>query len=133
MFIVGIATSFGILVAIIASIVFFSQPSESEVESQVVFNKPKVNINFDLLDADEFKNLQEFQEMETRFSYEAKKDGQEYSGFITAPSIEEAMARLKEMGYEVDKLEESEVGRENPFESYDTVSASELQNILKEQ
>ena len=129
MFITGITIVVGLFFIVIASIVFFSQPKE--VAPELVFNKPKVNINFAVLDSDQFKSLQPFEEMKTEFSYKAIKDGEDKDGYISADSIEDATKILIELGYIITQIKESEIGRDNPFEFYKSITPTDLQNILE--
>jgi len=136
MFIVGITSALGLLLAIIAVIVFFSQPS-NEVSQQITFNKPKVSINFNVLESDEFKSLQEFKEMETRYSYTAKIKNQNgesetIQGYVTANSKDEAEKKLQDLGYTIEELKEAEMGRENPFKDYKTLSDEDVQKLLEQ-
>ncbi|HQK63592.1 MAG TPA: hypothetical protein PLF16_00405, partial [Candidatus Staskawiczbacteria bacterium] len=118
MFITGIASIFGLIVVIIAAIVFFSQPGA--VAPELVFNKPKVTIDFSVLDSEQFGRLNEFKQMENRYTYEATvlETNEKVTGFTTAASYDDAKKKVEEMGYRVDKLEEVDVGRTNPFEPY---------------
>jgi hypothetical protein len=118
MFITGIAAIFGLIVVIIAAIVFFSQPGA--VAPELVFNKPKVTIDFSVLDSEQFDKLNEFKQMENRYTYEATvlETNEKVTGFTTAASYEDAKKKVEDMGYRVDKLEEVDVGRPNPFEPY---------------
>lgn len=116
MFITGITAMFGLVLIIIAAIVFFSQPGE--VSQGVVFNKPKVTIDFGVFSSEEFKNLDDFKEMENRYYYEARIDDRDITGYITGISQEDAKKKLEDLGYDVQKIEDSKIGRANPFESY---------------
>jgi hypothetical protein len=118
MFITGIASIFGLIVVIITAIVFFSQPGP--VAPELVFNKPKVTIDFSVLNSEQFGRLNKFEKMENRYSYEATKgeNNEKITGFITDLSVTDAKKKLEDMGYRVDKIEEVDVGRKNPFEPY---------------
>jgi hypothetical protein len=133
MFITGIASIFGLIVVIIAAIVFFSQPGA--VAPELVFNKPKVTIDFSVLDSEQFGRLNKFEKMENRYSYEATKgeNNEKSTGFITGSSITDAKKKLEDMGYRVDKIEEVDVGRENPFEPYYGQSLEEIIQIQGEE
>ena len=118
-FFMAITAVFSLLLIIIASIVFFSQPKPSE--SQLVFNKPKVNINFGIFDTEDFKNLKNFGEMDLQFTYTAAtKDGKKTQGLITAVSLDEARKLLESMSLSIISIQEAEIGRENPFIPYYT-------------
>lgn len=116
-FLIGIAVMLVLFLAVIASVVFFAKPKE--VPYQLIFNKPKVNINFAILDSIQFNELEPFTEMEIQFSYRAfNKADKVVSGLISAPSMDEATEILKNIDLTVIDIEEVEVGRENPFTPY---------------
>jgi len=128
MFITGITIVVGLFLLVIASIVFFSQPKE--VSPTLVFNKPKVTIDFNVFDSDEFKNLQPVSEMKIQFVYQATKDEKEINGYIAATSRDDAGKILEELGYNVLKIEEAKIGRSNPFEPYNTTTeTSSTENL----
>lgn len=117
MFFMGIAVIFLLFLLVVSLGVFLSKPNE--VLPELVFNKPKVNINMDVFDSEQFKNLQPFIEMKTQYSYKARtRNNKLQSGFISAVSIEQAKDILEGMGLTVLELEEAEIGRENPFTPY---------------
>lgn len=116
-FFMGITIIFLLFLAVIASAVFFSKPKE--VPYQLVFNKPKIDINFDVLDSAQFKELEPFTEMEMQFNYRAEtKAGKIIAGLISANSMDEARGILKNIDLTVIDIKEVEVGRENPFAPY---------------
>jgi hypothetical protein len=116
MFFVGITIVFILFMAFVSMAVFFSKPSD--VSTGLVFNKPKVNINMDIFDSEQFKDLQPIPEMELQFSYKGIQDKENIEGFVTAVSVEEARKILESTGLTIQKLEEVKIGRENPFEPY---------------
>lgn len=117
MFFIGITTTFFLALIFIALLVFLSQPQP--VAPELVFNKPKININFDVLDSEQFQNLLPYTQMEMQFTYTAAaKDGKIVNGLISAVSVEEARKILEEMDLTVGDIKEVEIGRENPFTPY---------------
>lgn len=117
MFFIGITAIFLLILVFIAFLVFLSQPHP--VAPELVFNKPKVNINFDVLDSEQFKNLLPYAEMETQFAYTATtKDGKSVEGLVSAVSVEEAKKNLEDIDLTVVEIKEVEIGRENPFSPY---------------
>lgn len=73
----------------------------------------------DVFDSEEFKNLQPFTELRMQFQYKANTtEGEQVSGFVQAVSAKEAREILAEAGMVVLELEESGIGRENPFTPY---------------
>ena len=116
-FFMGITVVFLLFVLFISLTVFFSQPKQNG--SQLVFNKPKVNIDFTVFASDSFKNLEPFTEMEFQFTYQAlTKDNKNVQGLISAVSVEVARTMLEAMDLKVGSIKEVEIGRENPFTPY---------------
>lgn len=117
MFFLGITAVFLLFLVAIALMVFLSQPKQDEV--QIVFNKPKINIDFKTLDSEVFKNLESFGDMELQFTYAAtEKDGKIVQGLIAAVSAEEAKKILESMDLSVVSIKEVDIGRDNPFMPY---------------
>ena len=117
MFFMGITIMFLLFLAVISLGVFLSKPKE--VSFGLVFNKPKVNIDMKVFDSDQFKNLQQFSQIEIQYSYKAlTKDGKQKTGFISAVSIDQAKEMLEGLGLTVSELKEAEIGRDNPFTPY---------------
>lgn len=113
----GITIILILFLAVISSVVFFAKPKE--IPYQVVFNKPKVNINFSILDSVRFNELEPFTEMEIQFSYSALAEaGKVVTGLISAPSMDDAREILKSLDLTVISIEEVQTGRENPFTPY---------------
>lgn len=127
MFVTGIITLFGLALVVIASIVFFSQPKE--VSKELVFNKPKISVDFSVFGTSQFKELEPSVDMEIRFYYEATVDGKEKEGYISAESKEAAKDFLEKLEYQVDLIKEMEIGRDNPFQSYELDVDSEASQI----
>lgn len=116
-FFVGITVIFLLFLAAIFSGVFLAKPKEAPPPT--AFNKPKVDINMNVFDSNQFKELLPFSEMQIQYFYTATtREGQERSGFITAVSIEQAEEILTGRGLTVNVLKETEIGRENPFVPY---------------
>ena len=123
MFFLGITVSFLIFLSVIFLIVFFSQPQTNE--GPLVFNKPKVNIDFKILDSEQLKNFEPFSQMELQFTYSAtNKEGKLTEGLISAVSKEEAIKFLEAIELKVVKIEEVKIGRDNPFAPYSQESVS---------
>lgn len=116
-FLIGIIFGIFLFLIIISLSVFFAKPKE--VPAELIFNRPKVNINFTALDSDQFKELEPFSEMEIQFSYSAvTKKGKEVTGIISAVSKDAVAEILKTMDLTMIEAKEVEVGRENPFIPY---------------
>lgn len=112
-----ITVMFLLFLAVISFVVFSSKPKA--VSPVLVFNKPKVNINMDIFNSDQFKNLQPFTGIETQYSYKAvTKDNKPQVGFISATSIDQATQMLTERGLTVSEIKEAGIGRDNPFAPY---------------
>ncbi len=116
-FFMGITIVVLLFVAIIALSVFFAKPKE--IAPELIFNKPKVNINLKALDSEQFKELEPFSEMEVQFSYSAVTEKRKnVTGIISAVSEDAAAEILKSMDLTVIEIKEVEIGRENPFTPY---------------
>ncbi len=116
-FFLGITVVFLAFLAFVALSVFLSQPKQ--IPPELVFNKPKININTEIFASEQFKGLQLFFEMKMQFEYVAKtEDNKSVDGFVTAVSKEEAKDILEEAGLFVTELKQVEIGRENPFTPY---------------
>ena len=106
-----------IFLAVVAFGVFLSHPEENQ--AQLVFNKPKVNVDFKTLDSAQFKELEPVSNMELQFAYRAEaKDGKLTNGLISAVSIEEARKKLESAGLTILNIKEAIAGRDNPFIPY---------------
>lgn len=120
MFFVGITVVLLLFMGFIALVVFLAKPQEKA--PVLVFNKPKVTINVSVFNLDQFKNLQPFSEIETQYSYSATKNNKPAKGFITAVSKDKAVETLEKMGFVILKIQEAEIGRDNPFTPYFDIS-----------
>ena len=119
MFFMGITLILILFLVFVSFGVFLPKPTGNAPSAQLVFNKPNVNIDMNIFNTDEFKNLQPFAKMKIQYSYKATtKDNQQKTGFISATSIDEARKFLQDMGLTVVELQEIEVGRSNPFTPY---------------
>ncbi len=117
MFFMIITVMFLLFLAVISFGVFLSKPSA--VSEDLVFNKPKINIDMSVFDTDQFKNLQPLPAMNTLYSYKATtKDNQSKIGFISADSINSAQSILEGMGLFIIEIKKVEAGRSNPFIPY---------------
>ncbi|TSC95038.1 MAG: hypothetical protein CEN87_50 [Parcubacteria group bacterium Licking1014_1] len=116
-FFLGIIILFLLVLVVISLSVFLAKTKE--VPPEQVFNRPKINVNINILESNEIKGLVPFAEMETEFSYEALTEkGKGEKGKVLAVSIEEARKILEGLNLSVVKIEEVGIGRENPFEPY---------------
>ena len=107
---------------VVAFLVLLSQPRQ--VAPELVFNKPKVNVDFKVFDSDQFKKLQPFEQMQTQFIYTAfTKEGKSVNGFISAASSDDARNILEELGLTPKEIKEVEIGRDNPFTPYYQLTA----------
>jgi hypothetical protein len=129
MFLIGIISGVALFFVIVALLIIFSKPKESY--SELVFNKPKVTIDFSVFDSEQFKNLEPFSGLKVQFFYKAKINNEEKEGMIFANSMEDAKKELENLGYVVILVEETEAGRDNPFEDYDKSLPIDLQELLE--
>lgn len=114
MFFTGIIVLFSLFLLVISLLVFLAKPKP--VAEQLVFNRPKIDINLQVLESEQVKNLKPVMQMDLQFKYTAISDkGANISGIITAVSKEEAQKILLGMKLSIASLEEAKLGRENPF------------------
>lgn len=117
MFLLGITAIFLLFLIIVSVVVFLSEPQR--VAPELVFNKPKVDVDIDIFDSEQFKNLQPFEEMKIQFEYTAStKNNKLVTGFVSAVSEEEATEILEARDLKVSDIKEAEIGRDNPFTPY---------------
>jgi hypothetical protein len=129
-FFLGITIIFLLFLIVLAFVVFLAQPQK--VAPELVFNKPKVNVDMSVFDSDQFKNLQLFVEMQTQFKYSAlTKENKIITGFISAESREDATKILNSAGLGVQSIEENKVGRDNPFVPYSQSSSASKADTTK--
>lgn len=117
MFFMGITILFVLFLLVVSSLVFLSKPKP--VAPEIVFNRPKIDINLDVLDSDQVKFLEPAVQMDLQFKYTAiTSKGAKISGVISAVSEEEAHKILQGMQLSGINLEEAKSGRTNPFAPY---------------
>jgi len=116
-FLIGITIIFVLFLTFVTFGVLLSGPKQ--VQPTLVFNKPKISINTEVFDSEQFQELQPFSEMQIQFIYEAEtKENKAVEGFVTAESIDDAKKILEATGLEIISIKEAEIGRENPFTPY---------------
>ena len=102
---------------VIGTIVFFSKPKLAPAEQ--VFVKPKIEINFEVLDLQQVKGSLLMGRVQKEFVYQSITDkNKQESGSIFAASMEEAKKILEDSGLLSITLEEVLIGRINPFVPY---------------
>lgn len=117
MFFMAITILFVLFLLIVSSLVFLAKPKP--VAPEIVFNRPKIDINLDVLDSEQVKFLEPAVQMDLQFKYTAiNSKGAKISGVITAVSQEEAHKILQGMQLSGINLEEAKSGRTNPFAPY---------------
>lgn len=111
-----------ILLLFMISLIIFPPQFRNELQSTVpegVFDMLNTKINFNIMDSNQVKNLDPFEDVETEFTYIAQdKDGKQITGRISAVSKIKAESILEEMGFKVFSLQESDIGRNEPFIPY---------------
>ena len=123
MFLVGIVAGFVCFVTLVTVYAWASAPTPSS--GGLVFNKKKVNIDFKMLDTDQFRYLEHFQQMPMQFKSEATTEGgkgKKVTGYISAISLDEAKKVLAASNLAVGKITEVMGGRDNPFVPYQELS-----------
>jgi len=117
MFFLGITTLLLLFLIITGTIVFFSKPES--VPTEQAFIRPKIKINFEILDSGLVKNSLLMGRVQKEFAYQAATEaGEEKTGSIFAATMEEAKKILEDSGLISVSLKEVEIGRENPFTPY---------------
>jgi len=120
MFFWGIAIAFLMVLVIIALFVFLQKPKAVPVE--LVFQKPKIEIDFKVLEAQQKGVSEIFLGKELEFGYQATSEqGTVLSGKVSAPTEEEALKILEAKKYTNITLQKPAMGRENPFVPYYTI------------
>ena len=111
-----------ILFLMIISLVIFLPEIKNRlsiIPSEEVLNIPEVKINFASIDSDLVKNLELFEDIRQEFIYSGQDSaGKKVNGKIQAISREDAESKLLQDGITITTLEESAVGRKEPFKSY---------------
>ena len=121
-FIIGIIGLFFLVLVLIGLLVFSAKPKKA---AEQVFNAPKIEINFGILDSNVIKNLYPLPEMKKEFSYTGQTSKKiPKSGTIIASSQEEAMQALITLGLADIVLKEITGGRDNPFTPYYKIEPS---------
>lgn len=119
-FFLGITITLVVFLLFVTVGVFLSKPKQ--VSETMVFNKPKISIDMNFFNDDQFNRLEPFTQMQTQFVYTAtKEDDEQMSGFISADNREEATKILENIGLDVISIKEAEIGRENPFTPYNQI------------
>jgi len=117
MFFTGIAACLALIVLIISLMVLFARPAP--VKEDLVFNRPKIDIDFSALDSEMVKNFDTVTKIEMQYAYTAENSkGIKTSGIITASSPQEAQKILTEMKFKNIVLRQATAGRNNPFAPY---------------
>jgi hypothetical protein len=116
-FFMWISGGFVLLLIFISLAVFLSKPPE--VQPELVFNKPKVTIDFSILDSEKFKNLEPLMEMLSQYRYTATTSkGKPVEGVVSATSVEDAKRIIESRSLLVSNIKEVQIGRDNPFSPY---------------
>lgn len=103
----------------IAFFLFSSQIIHFNKTSSLPIPESNLTINFEVIDSDQFKNLQMPPETQIEFNYIAQdSNGEKIVGSIVATSREAARQTLMEMNLKVSSLEEKNIGRLEPFTPY---------------
>ncbi len=90
-----------------------------DIPDSGTYATPDIKLNFNIIDSNQVKNLQPFGSIETEFSYIAKdKNGKQVVGKISEVDRDSAQKSLEQMGFIVSSLQETNVGRTDPFVPY---------------
>ena len=114
MFFFGITILFLIVLSVIGVTVFFFKPKYTATE--VLFIKPEIKINFEVLDLEQVKASLIMERIQKEFVYSAMTvEGEEKTGSIFATTKEDVIKQLEDSGLILVVAEEVKIGRENPF------------------
>ena len=117
MFFLGITILFLLVLSVIGTVVFFSKPEP--VSTEQVFIKPKIKIDFEVLDLEQVKGGLLMGRVQKEFVYSAvTSGGEQRTGSIFTATREEAQKILEESGLILATIKEVEIGRKNPFTPY---------------
>lgn len=117
MFFVVITGLFLAFLVVVFIGVFAVKPEE--ISPSLVFNKPKIKIDMNVFDSEQFKNLKSFTQVQTVYSYSGvAADNSIKTGTISAVSEDQARTKIEDQGVSIIELKELQVGRENPFTPY---------------
>lgn len=116
-FFASVGLIFLVLFSLILGWIFISKPSKNQIS--VEFNKPKVTINFKVLDSDQFKSLQSFTSIQPQFKYTGKDASKKpVVGYIAAETKDDALKALQSKGFSEVEVSEVSEGRDNPYVPY---------------
>jgi len=110
-----ITVGFAMVLVAVALIFFLRVPKP--IESEKVFKPPEIEINLDVLKSEHLTALRLFEmRVKKEFIWQARdENNQPQEGKILTVSVEEAKKRLGEFGLKDIEVQESKIGRENPF------------------
>lgn len=128
----GVTVLFASILVILGFVVFLRTPKSIGIET--AFKPQKIELNFSVLKSNQLTSLKLFEMgVKKKFDYEARTETNEsQEGKILAVSVEEAENFLKELGLVNIKVQESEIGRINPFIPPATTPPIEEENEKEE-
>ncbi len=101
----------------IGVVVSFELNGSTAVVAPVANNSLK--INFDIIESDQFKNLESFSGTQTEFTYIATdKNGKKIVGSMVAKTKDDVRKILEQMEFKISSIEEKGIGRSEPFSPY---------------
>ena len=119
---IWIASSLAVLVLLaIAFFIFAPMLSNNlnNIPDTGNYITPDIKLNFSIVDSAQVKNLEPFNKIEMEFAYVAQdKSGKQVVGRISAADQDGARKSLEAMGFTIVSLQESNLGRINPFVPY---------------
>ena len=110
-------------VVLIAVASFIFVPSLKNITIKIpdsqTYVTPDIKLNLSIIDSQQVKNLQLFEDIETEFSYTAQdNNGKQAVGKISAMDKDAARKSLEQMGFTIVSLQETNAGRSDPFVPY---------------
>ena len=119
-FLWSIATLSVLILSVIPLIIFsswFINQPKNIIQEGIL--RPDLRINFNIIDSDQVEDLEPFSGAVTEFTYVVEdKNGRQLVGRVLAVSQDDAKALLEGVGLKVFSLQETNIGREEPFVPY---------------
>lgn len=117
---VGIMTVFLALVLFSIPLVLLNPWLKREPQIPVEETyKPEIKVNIAIIDSQKVKDLVPFTFLQKNFSYTAEdKNGLKVAGRVSAGSQEEAKVNLEKIGLKLLTIEDTVLGRSQPFIPY---------------
>lgn len=121
MFFITIATLFVLILFILSLITFIPKIEDKfkNIPENGDMSISDIKINFGMVDSEKVKKMELISEVGKEFNYTAQgRDNKKVAGKISATDVNSAQKTLETMGFKVLTIEETAIGRSNPFFPY---------------